>query len=432
MRFSDLNRRTKKQAASAVPRRGEKSLRARRPEAVSSRRGAAAPVKKPAEPVVDAPSAGLPSGPAEVQEPRNAGLPRPSTAPAASPAETPSKRLVSRKDRQRKDEAAVRAAGRPFQELDARAREVYSRVVSVAKEFLGQADQPYFEKYESLIALADLTCRTLIDNPALLGCTAHATADNYLYAHTANVTLISQAMGIAMGLEKSEAGFLGFCAMAHDIGMTDHAALVNTPARLSDEDYEKVMRHSEAGAAKLDRLLDMDYGSKERARKVILQIHERVDASGYPDRLMNEEIDILAQIIGVADVYEAISHPRSWRPAGHPHAAIKHLIDKEGKGFSQKVIKAIIEVMSIYPPGSLVALSTGEIAGVVKVNKGSLTRPVVSVLLDGDFTPVAPRFMDLMEHPLTAIERIVEETELAARDPRFAARRELARWWVEW
>jgi len=434
MRFSDLNNRTKKQAGPVPPVREEKPPRARGAEGRSAGRRTAVPGKKPAEPLrpLDASVPDTPFDSGKTQGPVNAEPLKRAGEPGPSPAATPAKPGISRKDRQRKDEAAVRAVERPFQELDAEAREVYSRTVSLVKEFLSQVDQPYLEKYESLTGMAELNCHTLLDNPALLGCTAHGTADNYLYAHSANVAIISQAMGIAMGLEKSEVGFLGFCAMAHDIGMTEHAALVNTAARLTDEEYEKVTLHSEAGAAKLDRLLDMDYRLKERARKVILQVHERIDGSGYPDRRTNEEIDILAQIIGVADVYEAISHPRPWRPAGHPHTAIKHLIDKEGKGFSQKVIKAIIEVLSIYPPGSLVALTSGEIANVIKINKGSLTRPVVAVLLDGAFAPVAPRFIDLMAHPLTAIERVVEETELAARNPKFAARRELARWWVGW
>lgn len=435
MRFSDLNNsRAKKQDAPLSPVREEKPPRAVETGDRAAGRGAAAPEEKPAAPVkpLDAPIPDHPLESVKIQEHAKPDRPKPSPAPGPSPAEIPSKPLISRKDRQRRDEATVRASEQPFQELDAQAKAVYSRTVALAKEFLNQVDQPYLEKYEAIIGMAELNRRTLVENPVLLGYTFHSTADNYLYAHSANVSLISQAMGIAMGLEGSEIGFLGFCAMAHDIGMTNYAALISTQGRLTEEEHEQVSLHSEAGEAKIDHLLDMDHRLKERARKVILQVHERVDSSGYPDRLVNEEIDILAQIIGLADVYEAMSHPRPWRPASHPHAAIKHIIDKEEKGFGQKVIKAIIEVLSIYPPGSLVALSTGEIASVVKANKRSLTRPVVSVLLDNSFAPVPRRLIDLMEYPLTAIEGIVEETDLAARNPKFAARRELARWWVEW
>jgi len=426
MRFSDLNSRARKEAA-----REEIKPVPAAPEA-----GPAAPGRDTAEPrfpmPLDAPFADFPE-PVKTPDSPDAGTPpRPSAAVEPSPAVTPSKRLVSRREQQRKDEAAVRAAERPFQELDAEAKEAYSRTVSLSKEFLGQVDQPYVEKYERLLRMAEMNARTLLENQVLLNYTAYATADNYLYAHSANVSILSQAMGQAMGLDKNVVAFLGFCAIAHDIGMTEYAGLVNTPGRLSDEEYSEVTRHSEKGAAKIDRLLDMDHRLKDRARKVIMQAHERIDGTGYPDRLINEEIDPLSQIIGIADVYEAMSHPRQWRPATHPHLSVKHLIDKEGRGFGSKVVKAIIEVLSIYPPGSLVALTSGEIVRVIRSNKGSLTRPVVSVLLDPDFAPAAPRHIDLMEHPLTGIERIVEGSELAARNPKFSARQELARWWVDW
>lgn len=417
MRFSDLNSRTRKETAAASPLGEERPVRRAPFEPEKQAAGLVNPLD---EPITDSP-------PERISVP--APAPPTSSEPAGNPPHGP---LLSRRHQQRKDEAAVRAAERPFRELDAQAREIYSRNLSLAKELLSQADRPYLEKYERVLRMAELTAQVLPENPVLLNYTCYATADNYLCAHSANVSVISQAMGLALGLEKSVVNFLGFCAMAHDIGMTDYTGLARKEYPLTDEEYAEVVLHSEAGAAKIDRFIDMDLRLKDRAKKVIRQIHERIDAGGYPDRLTDEEIDPLAQIIGIADVYEALSHPRSWRPANHPHNAIKHIIDKEGKGFDSKIVKSALEVLSIYPPGSLVALSTGEIAGVVRINRGSLTRPVAAVLLNPDFEPAPSRLVDLLEHPLTAIERIVEEPELTARNPKFAARQELARWWVEW
>ncbi|HBB67553.1 MAG: hypothetical protein A2X28_00775 [Elusimicrobia bacterium GWA2_56_46] len=416
MKFSDLNGRAKKEEA-PEPRVREKKT--------AYFRASAEPAAGPPNPL-DAP---LPDIPGKLPPVPEAA---PAAAPEAPPAGIPEKRSISRKDRQRKDEAAVRASARPFPELDAQAREIYSRNIALAKELIGQIDRGYVEKYGSIMRQAELNSQALSSNPVLLSYTRYATADDYLYAHSANVAVISQAMGLALGLERSAVNFLGFCALAHDLGMIDHSKLAKQENRLTDAEYSEIMLHPEAGAARIDRFLDMDGRLKEQAKKIILQVHERIDAGGYPGRLTNEEISFSAQIIGIADVYEAMSHPRSWRPAGHPHNVMKHLIDKEGHGFNSRVVKALIEVFSIYPPGSLVALSTGEIAGVVQVNPGSLTRPVVSVLLDPDFSPALPRLADLLEHPLTGIERIVEEEELLARNPKFAARQELERWWVDW
>jgi HD-GYP domain-containing protein (c-di-GMP phosphodiesterase class II) len=401
-----------------------------------AKHGTAEPAKKAQAPLkpLDAPVADFPGTPAPAPIVEKPDLPAPSINPVLErvPAQMPPSPALSRKNQRREDDASARLVERPFKELDAQGREIYARNLSLAKELLGQIDLSHIEKYERIIRLADLNSQVLSENPVLLNYTSHATADNYLYAHSANVAILSQAMGLALGLERSVASLLGFCAMAHDIGMTDYTELAQKEGRFTEAEYSEVILHASAGASKLDRILDVDHRFKDRARRVILQVHERIDASGYPNRLMSEEIDLLAQIVGIADVYEAMSHPRPWRPAGHPHNVMKHLIDKEGKGFNSKVVKALIEVLSIYPPGSLVALTNGETAVVAKINRRSIARPVVSILLDSDFTPAPPRLVDLMEHPLTGIEHVVEDSELAARNPKFAARQELARWWVDW
>ncbi|MFA6435340.1 MAG: HD domain-containing phosphohydrolase [Elusimicrobiales bacterium] len=421
MRFSDLNSRAKK---GEVP--AGSPVRNAPPECA----------KKTEEPVkpLDAAIPDFPSGPLSAAAPERPAVPEAHPAPrTGSEADTaPAEPPISRKNRQRKHEAADRAVERPFKELDAQAREIYSRNISLAKELITQADLGYLKNYDSLMRLAELNSGTLSENQSLLSYTRYATPDDYLYAHSANVAVISQAMGLELKLDKSVVNFLGFCALAHDLGMTDYAELARKEGPLTDAEYAEITRHSASGAAKLDRFMDMEPGLRDRAKKVIVQVHERIDAGGYPDRLTNEEIDPLAQIIGIADVYEAMSHPRSWRPAGHPHNVIKHIIDKEGKGFNSKIVKAALEVLSLYPPGSMVALSTGETASVVKVNAGSLTRPTVAVWLDPDGAQVPVRLVDLIEHPLTSIERIVEEKELTTRNPKFAARRELSRWWVDW
>lgn len=322
--------------------------------------------------------------------------------------------------------------GPSFREQDARAREVYARLLEQAGAFLAAADQPYCEKYEAVTGVCGLVAETLRTNDALLGYTAYSTADDYLRGHTANTVVLALAMGVQAGLEPAELRLLGFCAMAHDVGMTDYSALYNSENRLGDDEFAEMALHAEAGAAKLDRIVDLDYKVKDRARRIVLQVHERADGSGYPDHASDEDIDPLAQLIAIADAYEAMTHPRAWRGPLPPPDAIKELIDKEGRGFNAGAVKLLISVISIFPPGSLVQLSTEETARVAAVNRGSLTRPLVEKLLNRDFEPVPPALLDLREHPLTTIERPVSLAEIEERNPKYAAKLELARWWVEW
>jgi HD-GYP domain-containing protein (c-di-GMP phosphodiesterase class II) len=305
-------------------------------------------------------------------------------------------------------------------------------VLNQAGELLRGVEQPYTEKYAAVLRSCELAAETLKTNSVLLNYACYSTAEDYLRAHSANVAIFALAMGLASGLEPAELRLLGFCAMAHDIGMADYSPLYSQSSRLNDEDFAELTRHSEAGAAKLERIVDLDYKIKDRAKRIILQVHERADGSGYPDGVRDEAIDPLAQLIGIADSYEAMTHPRAWREALNPPDVIKELIEHEGRGFASKAVKALLSAISIYPPGSIVLLSTGEVARVVKVNKGSLTRPEVETLLDQGFSQEQHQLVDLFDHPLTTIERPMGPAELQDKNPKFAAKLELERWWVEW
>jgi len=406
MRFSDL-----------------KKLKTEAPEPEPKRQARPAPA--PAREIV------RPAAPVQ-QEP--APLPPAAPPPAAAPAQEPSRQALTGSPKSRREASALssRAAKAPFKELDAEARKLYSRVLDLSGSFLKSVDQPYTEKYETVLAACRLIIANLRAEGLLLSYTSYSTAEDYLRGHTANTTILALALGLEAGLPDSELQLLGFCAMAHDIGMTEYASLYNRADRLGEKEFAEMSLHAEAGVAKLDRIVDIDYKVRDRARHIVLQTHERADGSGYPDRLSDEEIDPLAQYISIADAYEAMTHPRAWRDAVNPPDAVKELVEKEGRGFNSKAVKALLSSVSIYPPGSLVALSTGEIARVVRVTRGFLTKPLVEVLIDPQFSQLNPQHLDLFEHPLTSIERSVSFKEVEKNNSKLAAKLEMSRWWVEW
>ena len=406
MRFSDLKK-LKTEAPAPEPKRQD------RPAPVPARE-----LARPAAPV----------------QPEPAPLPLPAPPPAAATAQEPARQALTGSPKSRRENAALssRAVKVPFKELDAEARELYSRVLDLSGSFLKSVDQPYTEKYEAVLAACRLIIANLRSEGLLLSYTSYSTAEDYLRGHAANTTILALALGLEAGLPDAELQLLGFCAMAHDIGMTEYAALYNRADRLGEKEFAEMSLHAEAGVAKLDKIVDIDYKVRDRAKHIVLQTHERADGSGYPDRLSDEEIDPLAQYISIADAYEAMTHPRAWREAVNPPDAVKELVEKEGRGFNSKAVKALLSCVSIYPPGSLVALSTGEIASVVRVTRGFLTKPLVEILMDSQFSQLTPQHLDLFEHPLTSIERSVTFKEVEQSNPKFAAKLEMSRWWVEW
>ena len=409
MRFSDLKR-TKEETTAPEPRKPARPAPAR-PEPAKAET-LAAPRPLPAPPPA---------------------VPEPPPVPAPAPAPEPVRQYSSGSHKSRREANALsREPALPFKELDAQAREIYTRIIDQSGAFLKGVDQPYTEKYEAVLAACGAVIENLKTPGVLLSYTAYSTGDDYLRAHTANTTILSLALGLEAGLSDSDLRLLGFCAMAHDIGMTEYSSLYNRPDRLGEKEFSEMALHAEAGVAKLDRIVDLDYKVKDRAKQIVLQTHERADGSGYPDRLSDESIDPLAQYISIADAYEAMTHPRAWREAINPPEAVKDLVEKEGRGFNAKAVKALLSAVSIYPPGSLVALSSGEIARVIRVTKGFLTKPLVEIALDPEFSEVSPQLLDLYEHPLTSIERSVSFKEIESSNPKFAAKLEMARWWTDW
>lgn len=316
-----------------------------------------------------------------------------------------------------------------FDQLDLEASEIYGLLLAEAREILIQSDSPYAQKRINIPDLCVLSLKTLKANPVLLTYATSTSTENYLYAHTINVTILCQAMALDQGLPLDDTLLLSFCAMAHDLGMTELEEIYSKKEYLNDSEFSRITRHVDAGIEKLDRITDMAPHLREKAKNILRQTHERDDSSGYPLRLPGKEIDLLAQIIGAADTYEAMTHPRRWREAYHPCEVVRQFIEGDRK-LGLKVTRSLIRTLSIYPPSALVKLSTGEIARVVMPRKGLLSRPLVEVLLGPDSFPIRPYILDLSVQLVHhSIKRPVSKSELKNRNPEFFSQLESSGWW---
>ena len=314
--------------------------------------------------------------------------------------------------------------------LDAQAKETYSGILAVSRKIISGIDASYIEVYEEALLEISKCIQTLKSNPFLIKYTQYSTADNYLYAHTTNITILSLAIG--MELHIKELSILGIAALFHDTGMTNFTYLTRKEKKFNKHEIEAVRHHSFLSVKKLNKILDFNYKDKQVIEEIILQVHERFDGSGYPKGLKADEINILASIISVADSSEAMTHPRAWREAMDCHSVIKCLIETKQTHFNPLILKKFIKTMTIFPPGAIVALSDGTMAQVLKINKGSLMRPVIRLILDADFKPIENKIIDLIKCPLISIDNIVTLETLFKKNKRFAAELELSKIWIEW
>jgi len=316
--------------------------------------------------------------------------------------------------------------------LDIQAKAMYSDIVCISRKILSGIDSSYIDIYEEAYAQISKCIALLKKNSFLLQYIKYSSVDNYLCAHTANTCILSLSIGIAMNLKEEELSVLGISALLHDIGMTNFISLARKERRLNAAEINLIQKHSLWGVKKLDKIIDFNYSTKERIGKIISPVHERYDGTGYPEGLKSNEIDLLPSIISIADFYEAMTHRRPWRKQNCCHSIIKNFIENNPPDFNPLILKKLIEVLSVFPPGSIVELSNGIKAQVIKINKGSLLKPMVKTILDENYNPIEEELLDLAQYPLTSVNAIVTRKDLTDNNPTFAAEIKLSSLWIEW
>lgn len=202
--------------------------------------------------------------------------------------------------------------------------------------------------------------------------------EDYIYHHSLNVCLLTINIAASAGYNENQVIEIGMGALLHDIGMLLIPKEIRTKqSRLAKEEWYEIQKHPILGLHLLEKVSKMP----ETVPYVAYQIHERENSTGYPKKRNSLLIHRFAKLSQVADVYEAMTSPRSYRKPYIPHEGIIRIIKMSKAGLIPgEYVKAFLEYSSVYPVGSLVELSDHTIAKVIQANKNSLSKPVVSVV----------------------------------------------------
>jgi len=221
-------------------------------------------------------------------------------------------------------------------------------------------------------------------------------------AHCVNVAMLAMLFAMNKGLARKDAEFVGVAAFLHDIGTVSFPELMASTV-LTESQRHKIHEQAVEGAKLVARFTDVPEPAKTRLAETLSQIYEKFNGSGYPMKLSGSKIGLEAQLVAIADVYDAMTHDRPWRKAMNPHTALKQMIALADKEFSHDMVRLLISSLTIYPLGSVVALSTGEKGRVIAVNTSQITRPAVEILQDAKNQPVKPYVVDLASATLVHI-----------------------------
>ena len=164
--------------------------------------------------------------------------------------------------------------------------------------------------------------------------------DPYTAGHQRRVSLLANAIAVKMGLEKNRADGLRIAAIVHDIGKINvPAEILSKPGKLSNAEFELIRIHPQAGFEILSTI-----NFPWPVAEIVLQHHEKVDGSGYPNGLKGDEIYLEARIIAVADLVEAFVSHRPYRPALGIDYALKEINLQKGILFDKDVVEACLEL----------------------------------------------------------------------------------------
>lgn len=203
--------------------------------------------------------------------------------------------------------------------------------------------------------------------------------DDYTYHHSVNVAVYAVAVGRAMNLSQDDIKYLSEAAIAHDLGKSKiPKEILNKHGKLTDEEYKIMQDHP----VKSVEILNQSPMVSAFVKQAVLMHHENENGSGYPLHKEGKEIPLLAKIIHVVDVYDALTSRRPYKDPYSPATAYEYLEDGAGNLFDRTVLDAMKTVIPAYPTGINVVLSNGE-KGIVAKHTDNALRPVIKLYSDG-------------------------------------------------
>jgi HD-GYP domain-containing protein (c-di-GMP phosphodiesterase class II) len=264
-----------------------------------------------------------------------------------------------------------------------RAHDTANRVARLLYENIRAGEAIDFDQVSrSLDPMLDSIMR---NDDALAWLTRMQKTDDYVYSHSVASSVWSMVFGKHLGLDRKELLVLDTGALFIDVGKTRiRHMLLSKPAALTSQEMEEMRAHVDHGVAIVSAIDGID----PRIVDMVGLHHERHNGTGYPHGLAGAEIPVFARIAGLIDAYDAMISERPYAKPRSAYDAARELSRVSGVEFAAEVVEQFIQAIGVFPVGSLVELSTGEVGMVVAQNRVRRLRPKLILLLDRDKLPL--------------------------------------------
>ncbi len=222
----------------------------------------------------------------------------------------------------------------------------------------------------------------------------------YTLNHSVNVCLLSIALGRRLGLDRNELIELAISAFFHDFGKIETPKeILDKPSKLEPHERAIIEKHPHHGAGTLAAWREIK-GIPLRAIHVAMEHHIKEDLSGYPQTFKKKSTHLFSKIVKIVDYFDAITTKRIYRPRVFTREeALSLMLEQGSQEFHPLLLRVFIQMMGIYPVGSVVALNTGEVGLVVEANPDPFLklRPKVKIIADKEGHRIDGPVVDLTE-----------------------------------
>lgn len=249
-----------------------------------------------------------------------------------------------------------------------------------------------FEEYTVAALVTDISDSVMRHRGALISLLRLKNRDEYSYMHSVAVCALMIGLARELGMTREQVDQAGRAGLLHDIGKAlMPLEVLNKPGRLTDAEYAVMREHPARGHALL-----VEAGKTDEVElDVCLHHHERFDGTGYPHQLGGDRISMFARMGAICDVYDAITSNRPYKAGWDPAESLRRMAEWKGH-FDPRLFHAFVRCVGIYPPGSLVRLTSGRLALVLESNAAALLAPRVRVFFSTrSNSRVPPETVDL-------------------------------------
>lgn len=267
------------------------------------------------------------------------------------------------------------------------ARETHNKAQSIIREMMtGLRTGGRLELDVVQSVVAPMVDSVLRNNDALAWLSRLRSKDDYSYGHSIATSVYAIVLGRHIGYSREELHLLGLGGLLLDVGKTKISReLLTKEDTLTEEEMAITRSHVEHSV----EILEATPGMDPRIIEMVRTHHERRNGQGYPQGLARDEIPMFGQIGGLCDAFDAMTSVRPYANTLSAYEAMRKLLAVAGSEFKSELVEQFIQCIGMFPTGSLVELSSGEVGVVIAQNKLRRLRPVVMVILDAKKKPLA-------------------------------------------